>query len=96
MSQNNPENLSVVLSYGQNGFLSVGSPTDETAPSPPPKRPYFGFQGHVGTLTGFTVVRIYHAIKFGRRVFPPRADPKENPLWGVFGPFWALGGRKFL
>ena len=90
----NPASSPVAPSYGQNSCF-VGwvpnqqkrCPTDEMAPSRPPKRPYPGPQGHMRPQTGFTGP---HAITFKRWVFRPERSPRPGKST-VLGP---ESGRK--
>ena len=83
MSLKIPENWPVAPSYRQNGFVGWvpnrqnRSPTDETAPSPTPKRPYLGSQGHVGPQTLGPHVACDQIWSAG---VSPRADPKTGKI----------------
>ena len=96
MSQQNPKNWPVALSYGQKGFLPVGSLTGQTGPhpakrppTPPPKTALSRFPGTSGTPNRVHWVRISHAIKLVGGHFA-HSGPQDlgNPFLGVFGPEW--------
>ena len=95
--QNRPENWPVAPSYRQNGFVGWvpnrqnRSPTDETAPSPTPKRPYLGSQGHVGPQTLGPHVACDQIWSAG---VSPRADPKTGKihLWAFLARFGPQAG----
>ena len=97
MSQKNPGKSLLAPSYGQNGF-SVGSLTNKTGPTkrplapPQKKQPYLGSQGHTGPQTGVTGSAFSTRSNLVGRRFGPL--DRENPLFGVFGPFWSPGGRE--
>ena len=99
----NPRKLASGAELGPKRFV-VGwvpnrqnrSPTDETAPSLPPKRPYLGTQGHVGPQTGFTGSAFSMRSNLIGRRFPQNGpQDRENPLLGFFDRFWAPNGPKF-
>ena len=98
VSQNNVENSPVAASYGRNGFLLVGSLTDKPGPQPtqwpqaPSRAPVSRAPGAHGTPNRVHWVRISHLV--GRRFAQNGPHDRENPLFGVFGPFRALNGAR--
>ena len=83
-----------VPSYGQNGFLFIGTLPDKTddrqnGPQFPPKRPYPGPQGHLGPQAVFpgSALSMQSNLVSGR--FAQNGHP---PGRSIFGCFWPVSG----
>ena len=97
--QNNTKKSLVAPSYGQNLFCWLGpyltKPNRRNGPQPPPKRAISQAPGTHGTQTGFSGSAFsMQSNLVGGRFTQNGPQDRENPLFGVFGPFGAPDGRK--